>query len=166
VGKTEIARRLAKLAQAPFIKVEATKFTEVGFHGRDVDMIIRDLVDVAVHEFTMKAREQEKQRVKQEVEERLLDILAGAQAQERTKTMFRKMLQNGELEGKRVDFEVPQPTPATQMPFGSEMGAQGVFVQLDKIFGGAKKQKRKMTIAECRYYLHPPPRLLYHRLVN
>lgn len=153
VGKTEIARRLAKLAQAPFIKVEATKFTEVGFHGRDVDMIIRDLVDVAVHDFTMKAREQEKQRVKQEVEERLLDILAGAQAQERTKTMFRKMLQNGELEGKRVDFEVPQSTPATQMPFGSEMGAQGVFVQLDKIFGGAKKQKRKMTIAECRPYL-------------
>jgi ATP-dependent HslUV protease ATP-binding subunit HslU len=150
VGKTEIARRLAKLAQAPFIKVEATKFTEVGFHGRDVDMIIRDLVDVAVHDFTMKARDQEKQRVKQEVEERLLDILAGQQAQERTKAMFRKMLQDGELEGKKVDVEVPQSSPATQMPFSSEMGAQGVFVQLDKIFGGNKKQKRKMTIAECR----------------
>jgi ATP-dependent HslUV protease ATP-binding subunit HslU len=153
VGKTEIARRLAKLAQAPFIKVEATKFTEVGFHGRDVDMIIRDLVDVAVHDFTMKARDQEKQRVKQEVEERLLDILAGQQAQERTKAMFRKMLQDGELEGKKVDVEVPQSSPATQMPFSSEMGAQGVFVQLDKIFGGNKKQKRKMTIAECRPYL-------------
>lgn len=154
VGKTEIARRLAKLAQAPFIKVEATKFTEVGFHGRDVDMIIRDLVDVAVHEFTMKAREQEKQRVRQEVEERLLDILAGAQAQDRTKAMFRKLLQDGELEAKNIDFEVPQQTPATQLPFNTEMGSvQGVFVQLDKIFGGAKKQKRKMTVAECRCVL-------------
>jgi len=150
VGKTEIARRLAKLAQAPFIKVEANKFTEVGFHGRDVDMIIRDLADVAVHDATTRAREQEKERVKKGVEDRLLEILVGSDSAE-AKKRFTEMLRRGELETREVEIEVPQNSAARTMPLTDPGALQEFFVSINDRFGG--KKKRKMTIAECRPYL-------------
>ena len=105
VGKTEIARRLAKLAKAPFIKVEATKFTEVGYVGRDVDSIIRDLMEVAL--LMVRERHHEEVRVKAEAnaEERILNALVGETASEETRRKFREKLRDGELEDKEIDIE-------------------------------------------------------------
>jgi len=154
VGKTEIARRLAKLAQAPFIKVEATKFTELGFHGRDVDTIIRDLVEVAVHDFMVKAREREKARIKEEVDEKLLSYVTGSNSNDGSRNSFRDLLKTGELESRMIDFELPQSSP---MPLFSGIDSQpGIVLTLDKLLP-FRKPKRKMTIAECRY---APPREL------
>lgn len=150
VGKTEIARRLAKLAQAPFIKVEATKFTELGFHGRDVDTIIRDLVEVAVHDFMVKAREREKARIKEEVDEKLLSYVTGSNSNDGSRNSFRDLLKTGELESRMIDFELPQSSP---MPLFSGIDSQpGIVLTLDKLLP-FRKPKRKMTIAECRPYV-------------
>ena len=96
VGKTEIARRLAKLAKAPFLKVEATKFTEVGYVGRDVDQIIRDLMDVAMHDTRVRMREDVRAKAVAAAQERVITALAGKDAREQTREMFRAKLRRGE----------------------------------------------------------------------
>jgi len=155
VGKTEIARRLAKLAQAPFIKIEATKFTEVGYVGRDVESIIRDLVDVAIKD----ARETEKVRVRlralDAAEDRVLDILLPPPRGEEspnteTRQKFRKKLREGDLDDKEIEIEVSASPAGVEImtPPGMEQMAeqlQGMFSNM----GQGNKQKRKMRIAEA-----------------
>lgn len=155
VGKTEIARRLAKLAQAPFIKIEATKFTEVGYVGRDVESIIRDLVDVAIKE----TRESEKVRVRlralDAAEDRVLDILLPPPRGEEspntdTRQKFRKKLREGDLDDKEIEIEVSAAPAGVEImtPPGMEQMAeqlQGMFSNM----GQSNKQKRKMRIADA-----------------
>src|SRR5512146_1482003 len=105
VGKTEIARRLAKLANAPFLKVEATKFTEVGYVGRDVEQIVRDLVEVAISQVREKKRKDVQARAQLAAEERVLDALVGANASSATRDSFRKKLRGGELNDKEIEIE-------------------------------------------------------------
>ncbi|HVY13343.1 MAG TPA: AAA family ATPase, partial [Alphaproteobacteria bacterium] len=104
VGKTEIARRLAKLAEAPFLKVEATKFTEVGYVGRDVEQIVRDLIEVALGMVRAKERKEVKTKAETAAEERLIDALVGKSALHETRSRFRAMLQAGELEDREVEI--------------------------------------------------------------
>src|SRR5699024_8228136 len=106
VGKTEISRRLARLANAPFIKVEATKFTEVGYVGRDVEQIIRDLTDAAIVETRMRMRDEVKARAHGAAEERVIEALAGKDAREATRAMFRDKLKRGELDNTVIELEL------------------------------------------------------------
>ena len=148
VGKTEIARRLAKLARAPFLKVEATKFTEVGYVGRDVDSIIRDLVDAALIETRARMREDVSAKAKKAAEERVVDALAGKEAREATREMFRGKLKRGELDDTVIELEVPDAGPAFPM-----MGGQGMELQMQglqdlfKSFG-QRTTRRKVTVAD------------------
>ncbi len=154
VGKTEIARRLAKLAQAPFIKVEATKFTEVGYVGRDVESIIRDLVELAIS--MTRERLSTEVRAKAEImaEERLIDTLVGENASGDTRQKFRKMLREGALDDKEVDIEVTDKA-GSQMPTmdipgmpGAQMGMLNIGDMLGDAFG-KKKKKRKLKVTEA-----------------
>ena len=150
VGKTEISRRLAKLAKAPFLKVEATKFTEVGYVGRDVEQIIRDLLDVAMVETRERMREEVKARAHKAAEDRVIEVLAGTDAREQTREMFRRKLRDGELDDKQIEIEVAETASAPQMMMGNpgmEMQMQGLQ-DLFKAFGGARKTRRKMSVAE------------------
>ncbi|WP_180682780.1 ATP-dependent protease ATPase subunit HslU [Tepidicella baoligensis] len=162
VGKTEIARRLAKLANAPFIKVEATKFTEVGYVGKDVDSIIRDLVDMAVKQTREQASAKVRARAEDAAEERILDALIppprlGDGEVDRDSTarqVFRKKLREGQLDDKEIEIEVSamQPHLEVMTPPGMEEMAEqlrGMFSQL----GGAKRKTRKLKIAEARQLL-------------
>lgn len=148
VGKTEIARRLAKLAQAPFLKVEATKFTEVGYVGRDVEQIVRDLVEVSITMKREALRKQVHAKAELQAEERLLDALVGETASAETRQKFRKMLREGSLDDKEVDvalrdggagmlptFDIPG------MP-GAQMGMLNLNDIFGKAMGGASKPKR------------------------
>jgi len=159
VGKTEIARRLARLANAPFIKIEATKFTEVGYVGRDVDTIIRDLVEVAVKQ----TREQEMSRVRTQAEEaaedRILDVLIappraadGSPVREEnaTRQTFRKRLREGKLDDMEIEIEINAPMP--QMDIMGPPGMEEMTEQLKGMFAGLsreKKKTRKMTVKEA-----------------
>jgi len=151
VGKTEISRRLAKLARAPFIKVEATKFTEVGYVGRDVEQIIRDLADAAIVETRARMREEVRARAHKAAEERVIEALAGTEAREATREMFRGKLKRGELDATVIELEVADTAPA--MPFeipGQPGGGMGAM-NLGEIFGkafGARKTRKKLTVAE------------------
>ncbi len=150
VGKTEISRRLARLAKAPFLKVEATKFTEVGYVGRDVEQIIRDLTDVAMAETRARMREEVKARAHKSAEERVVEALAGTDAREATREMFRTRLRSGELDAKMIEIEVPEPGPAGPAMLGApgmELQMQGLQ-DLFKAFGGARRTRRKMSVAE------------------
>ena len=128
VGKTEIARRLAKLAQAPFIKVEATKFTEIGYVGRDVEQIIRDLVEIAIHMTRERFREEVKSKAEEAAKKRILDALVGESAQPDTRHKFRVLLENGELDEKEVEIQVADTSglsmPSIDVPgmLGAQMG--------------------------------------------
>ena len=106
VGKTEISRRLANLAQAPFIKVEATKFTEVGYVGRDVEQIIRDLLELSIHMVRERLRKQVHARAEMQAEERVLNALVGDGASDDTREKFRKMLRDGQLDEKEIEVDV------------------------------------------------------------
>ena len=108
VGKTEISRRLAKLAKAPFIKVEATKFTEVGYVGRDVEQIVRDLVDASINQTREWMRDEVRANAEHAAEERVLDVIAGADAREATREMFRKKLRSGELDATEIEMDVSE----------------------------------------------------------
>ncbi|MCZ8334160.1 MAG: ATP-dependent protease ATPase subunit HslU [Rhodobacteraceae bacterium] len=149
VGKTEISRRLAKLAKAPFLKVEATKFTEVGYVGRDVDSIIRDLVDAAMIETRQRMRDEVKARAHRAAEERVIEALAGKDAREQTREMFRQKLKRGELDQTVIELEVQDnATPFAMMPGGNGMDMQMQGLQdLFKAFGG-RSTRKKMTVAE------------------
>jgi len=152
VGKTEISRRLAKLARAPFLKVEATKFTEVGYVGRDVEQIIRDLVDSAIVMTREYMREDVKVSAHKAAEERVIDAIAGADAREGTRDMFRKKLKSGELDSTMIELEVADtssPFPMMDIP-GQPGGGMGMM-NLGDLFGkamGGRKVKKRLSVAE------------------
>jgi ATP-dependent HslUV protease ATP-binding subunit HslU len=146
VGKTEIARRLAKLAKAPFLKIEATKFTEVGYVGRDVDSIIRDLLESAIKMVRADKHKDVRQRAEQAAEERLLNALVGETATPDTRSKFRTRLHNGELEDKEIDIEIADAGngfPSFDIPGmpGSSMGVINLGEMLGKSMGGRTKTK-------------------------
>ncbi|WP_395006020.1 ATP-dependent protease ATPase subunit HslU [Cypionkella sp.] len=147
VGKTEISRRLAKLARAPFLKVEATKFTEVGYVGRDVESIIRDLVDAAMIDTRARMREEVAARARQAAEDRVIEALAGKDAREQTRELFRGKLRRGELDNTEIEIELAE--TAAPMPM---MGGQGMEMQmqgLQELFKafGQRTTRKKVTVA-------------------
>ena len=147
VGKTEISRRLAKLAQAPFIKVEATKFTEVGYVGRDVEQIVRDLVEAAIGMVRELKREDVKASAHSAAEQRVLDALVGTGASEATRESFRKKLRDGLLDDKEIDLEVRDTGGMPMMdipgmPEGGNVGMSNLNDMLGKAVGGRTKPKR------------------------
>ncbi len=147
VGKTEIARRLARLAQAPFLKVEATKFTEVGYVGRDVDSIMRDLVEVAIGQVRERRQAGVRARAEGAAEERLLDALVGPTAQPSTRDSFRKKLRAGELDDKEVELTLPESgggMPTFDIPGqpGASIGVMNLSDMMSKAFGGRTKTQR------------------------
>ena len=152
VGKTEIARRLAKLAQAPFIKVEATKFTEVGYVGRDVEQIIRDLVEIAIHATSKKLRKQVVAKAELLAEERVLDALVGEEAGRDTREKFRVKLRQGELDDKEVEIQVADSgggMPSFEVP--GMPGAQMSMINLNEIMGkafGAQTKPKRLSVAD------------------
>jgi len=148
VGKTEIARRLAKLAQAPFLKVEATKFTEVGYVGRDVEQIIRDLIEIAIAMSKDKMRRQVRAKAETLAEERVLDALVGEGAGAETRAKFRRMLRAGELDDKEIELNVKDSGTASMptidipgMP-GASMGMINLNEMLGNVMGGRTKTRR------------------------
>ncbi|MBI05551.1 MAG: HslU--HslV peptidase ATPase subunit [Rhodospirillaceae bacterium] len=153
VGKTEIARRLARLAQAPFLKVEATKFTEVGYVGRDVEQIVRDLVEVSIHMTRERMRKEVSAKAELHAEERVLDALVGKNAGQDTRRKFRDKLRNGELAEKEIDIEVAENAGASLPTFeipgmpGAQMGMLNLGDMLGKAMGEQKKPKR-MVVGE------------------
>ncbi|MFN4172369.1 MAG: ATP-dependent protease ATPase subunit HslU [Pseudorhodobacter sp.] len=150
VGKTEISRRLAKLARAPFLKIEATKFTEVGYVGRDVDSIIRDLVDAAMIETRERMREDVKARAKAAAEERVIEAIAGRDAREQTREMFRAKLRRGDLDDTVIELEMTDNASPFPMMGGMGNGMDSQMQGLQDLFGKAfqRKTRKKITVAE------------------
>ena len=152
VGKTEISRRLAKLTKAPFIKVEATKFTEVGYVGRDVEQIVRDLVDSAIAMTRDLMREEVTANAQHAAEERVIDAIAGSEARSGTREMFRKKLRSGELDNTEIELDVADstnPMPMFDIP-GQPQGQMGMM-NIGDLFGkalGNRTVRRKLTVAE------------------
>ncbi len=152
VGKTEISRRLAKLARAPFIKVEATKFTEVGYVGRDVEQIIRDLVDSAIAQTREFMREDVKAKAHKAAEERVISAIAGEDAREGTREMFRKKLKSGELDDTMIELDLADSSnPMSMIDIPGQPGANMGMMNLGDMFGkafGGRTVRRKMTVSE------------------
>ncbi|SFR01150.1 ATP-dependent protease ATPase subunit HslU [Poseidonocella sedimentorum] len=152
VGKTEISRRLAKLARAPFIKVEATKFTEVGYVGRDVEQILRDLVDNAILMTREHMREDVKARAQKNAEDRVITAIAGEDAREGTREMFRKKLMAGELDDTEITLELQDNSnPMGMMEIPGQPGANMGMLNLGDMFGkafGGRTTRKKMTVAQ------------------
>ena len=150
VGKTEISRRLAKLARAPFLKVEATKFTEVGYVGRDVEQIVRDLVDAAIAMTRDHMREDVKASAHKAAEERVIDAIAGTDARDGTREMFRKKLKSGELDDTMIDLELADSSnPFQMMDIPGQPGAG--MLNLGDMFGkamGGRTTKKRLSVAE------------------
>ena len=147
-GKTEISRRLAKLAGAPFLKVEATKFTEVGYVGRDVDSIVRDLVEVGIALVKDVKRREVKALAEKNAEERVLDALVGATSSAGTRESFRKRLRSNELNDKEIEIQVADSAPAMPMmeiPGGGQMGMMNLGEMLGKAFGQRSKPRRMLV---------------------
>ena len=157
VGKTEIARRLAKLAQAPFLKVEATKFTEVGYVGRDVESIARDLVEASITMLREISRKEVQAQAELAAEERLITALVGEGAASDTRSKFRRMLRNGEFEQKELEIEVAQPAgmPIGQLDIPGMPPGQMINLgeMMKGMFGGRPMQKRKLTVEAARRLL-------------
>ena len=158
VGKTEIARRLAKLADAPFIKVEATKFTEVGYVGRDVEQIIRDLLEVSISNNKESLKKEVKARAEVNAEKRVIEALVGSSATTQTKEKFKKMLREGELDDQEIEIELlsspSSPLKSMEIP-GMPGGTMGM-INLGEIFGkgfGQKREKRKLSVKESYDFL-------------
>lgn len=152
VGKTEISRRLAKLANAPFLKVEATKFTEVGYVGRDVEQIIRDLVEVSIHMLKEQSRKKVQARAQLLAEDRVLEVLVGQNANETTKENFRQKLRGGLLDEKEIEIELSDPQsgmPNFEIP--GMPGGSVSMINLQDLFGKgfSKTKKRKIRIADA-----------------
>ena len=151
VGKTEISRRLAKLAAAPFLKVEATKFTEVGYVGRDVEQIVRDLVEVALTLTRDKKRKDVQARAQQAAEDRVLDALVGASASASTKEAFRRKLRAGELNDKEIEIEVQSSGGMPLFEIPGMPGAQVGAISIGDIFGklgGGRTKTRRVTVQD------------------
>jgi len=168
VGKTEIARRLAKLADAPFIKIEATKFTEVGYVGRDVDTIIRDLIDIGIKQTRASEQKKVRQRAEDAAEDRIIDILvppardfgfntgdaAGSKDGDATRQTFRKRLREGALDDREIEIEVADAAP--QMEIMAPPGMEEMTEQIKSMFAGvgnARKKPRKLKIREAMKFL-------------
>ena len=154
VGKTEIARRLAKLAQAPFLKVEATKFTEIGYVGRDVEQIIRDLIEIAIHMTRQRMREEVKIKARAQAEERVLDVLVGESASAETRQKFRTLLRQGDLNEREIEIQVADngglSMPTMDVPGmpGAQMGMVNLGDMFGKAFGGGRTKTRKLSVEE------------------
>jgi ATP-dependent HslUV protease ATP-binding subunit HslU len=149
VGKTEIARRLARLAEAPFIKVEATKFTEVGYVGRDVDTIVRDLVEISVKQTREQAMRRVRTRAQDAAEERILDVLVG-NAEAATRQNFRKKLREGEIADREIDIEVAAAQP--QMEILAPPGMEELTSQIQGMLsglGGGRRRLRRLRVREA-----------------
>ena len=153
VGKTEISRRLSKLAEAPFIKVEATRFTEVGYVGRDVEQIVRDLIEIAIAMEREKKRKEDKAKAELKAEEKVLDELIGNKASVATRESFKTRLRNGDLDDNEIEIEVQNTSSPLQsfeipgMP-GGNVGMVNLGDILGKSMGGKKGKKKKMTVKE------------------
>ena len=153
VGKTEISRRLSKLAEAPFIKVEATRFTEVGYVGKDVEQIVRDLIEIAIAMERERKRKEVKAKAELKAEEKVLDALVGNKASVATRESFRKRLRNGDLDNNEIEIEVQNTSSGIQsfeipgMP-GGNVGMVNLGDILGKSMGGKKGKKKKMTVKE------------------
>src|SRR5918995_7286592 len=157
VGKTEISRRLAKLAGAPFLKVEATKFTEVGYVGRDVEQIVRDLVEIAITQTRERKRKDVHARAALAAEERVLDALVGPGASPATRDSFRRKLRTGELDKKEIEVELQQSgggMPMFEIPGmpGAQMGAISIGDIFGKL-GGSRTKTRRISVAESHEML-------------
>ena len=154
VGKTEIARRLAKLAQSPFIKVEATKFTEIGYVGRDVEQIIRDLIEISIHMTRQRLREEVKVKARLQAEERVLNALVGETASVETRQKFRHMLHEGELNDREIEIQVTDNAgmslPTIDVPGmpGAQMGMLNLGDVFGKALGGTRTKTRKLKVKE------------------
>ena len=158
VGKTEIARRLAKLAQAPFIKVEATKFTEVGYVGRDVEQIIRDLIEVSISLNKDSLKSEVKAKAEINAEKRVVDALVGSSATNQTRDKFKKMLRNGELDDQDIEIEIESKSgmPLKSMEIPGMPGGMMGMLNIGEILGkglGQKKEKRKLTVKDSYKFL-------------
>jgi len=157
VGKTEISRRLAKLATAPFIKIEATKFTEVGYVGRDVEQIIRDLVEISISMVRTSKRKEVEAKAHIHAEERVLDVLVGENASQGTRDSFRKKLREGDLDDKEIEIQVADTgggMPSFEVP--GMPGAQMGMVNLGDIFGkamGERTKARRLSVKESHELL-------------
>ena len=153
VGKTEISRRLSRLAEAPFIKVEATRFTEVGYVGRDVEQIVRDLIEIAIAMERERKRKEVKAKAELKAEEKVLDALVGNKASVATRESFRKRLRNGDLDNNEIEIEVQDTSSGLKsfeipgMP-GGNVGMVNLGDILGKSMGGKKGKKKKMTVKE------------------
>jgi ATP-dependent HslUV protease ATP-binding subunit HslU len=154
-GKTEIARRLARLAQSPFIKVEATKFTEVGYVGRDVESIVRDLVEISLNMLREASRRDVATRAEGNVEERLIDALVGEKAAADTRNKFRRMLRSGELEDKEIEVSLTESgSPIGQIDIPGVPAGQMINLgEMMKGMMGGRQQTRKMKVAAARLAL-------------
>lgn len=156
VGKTEIARRLAKLVQAPFIKVEATKFTEIGYVGRDVEQIIRDLMEIAINMITKKYRSVVSEQAKEHAEERILDALTGMNASPETRLKFKQKLHMNELDDSLIEInvsETSQSIPSMDIPGmpGAQMGMINLGDMFSQALGKDRKTLKKMSIKEAMW---------------
>ncbi len=155
VGKTEISRRLSKLAEAPFIKVEATRFTEVGYVGRDVEQIIRDLLEIAIAIEKERMRKQVYAKAQQTAEERVLNALVGNKASVATRESFRKRLRNGDLDNNQIEIEVNETPSMPSFEIPGMPGANVGMVNITEMFGKnvKKGKKKKMTVKESHEIL-------------
>src|SRR5438132_3664578 len=157
-GKTEISRRLARLAQAPFVKVEATKFTEIGYVGRDVEQIVRDLVEIAIGMTRERLRKEVESKAEHAAEERVLDALVGSNASADTRQKFRKRLREGAFDEREIEVAVQESAAANLPTFEipGMPGAQMGMLNLGDIFGkafGTRSKPKKMTVAESHRVL-------------
>ena len=156
VGKTEISRRLSKLAEAPFIKVEATRFTEVGYVGRDVEQIIRDLLEIAIAMEKVKKRKEVFTKAQQAAEERVLEAMVGNKASIATRESFRKRLRNGDLDKNEIEIDVHDSPSIPSFEIPGMPGANIGMVNIGEMLGktmGKKPKKKKMTVKESHEIL-------------
>ena len=156
VGKTEISRRLSKLAEAPFVKVEATRFTEVGYVGRDVEQIVRDLLEIAIAMEKVKKRKEVHAQAQKLAEERVLDALVGNKATVATRESFRKRLRSGDLDNNEIDIDINETGQMPQFEIPGMPGANVGMINISEMLGksmGGKAKKKKMSVKESHEIL-------------
>tara|TARA_B110001452_G_scaffold258791_1_gene254396 strand:+ start:8 stop:1378 length:1371 start_codon:yes stop_codon:yes gene_type:complete len=156
VGKTEISRRLSKLAEAPFVKVEATRFTEVGYVGRDVEQIVRDLLEIAIAMEKIKKRKEVSVKAQKMAEEKVLDALVGNKASVATRESFRKRLRNGDLDDNEIEIAISESNTMPSFEIPGMPGANVGMINIGEMLGksmGAKAKKKKMTVKESHEIL-------------
>ena len=156
VGKTEISRRLSKLAEAPFVKVEATRFTEVGYVGRDVEQIVRDLLEIAIAMEKVKKRKEVHAQAQKQAEEKVLDTIVGNKASVATRESFRKRLRNGDLDDNEIEIAVSEANNMPSFEIPGMPGANVGMINIGEMLGknmGNKPKKKKMTVKESHEIL-------------